>query len=495
MDDLKDQNASPEMELLQHESLVERSYGLCVVMVGLPARGKSYIVKKLSRYLTWLGFEPRVFNVGDLRRTLPGYQFHDHSFFSSSDHEAHLMREELAMNVLSECLDWIGEDPQKVGFFDATNTTIERRQKVRQLCSARGVPTLFIESVCDDKKILEANIAMKLQNRDYKDVDPQIALTDFLRRVAAYEERYVPLSAEEEEEGVRYLKLYNVGKKVTMHLCTGYLPGQIGMFLSNCHIHPRTIFLSRHGQSQDNVKGLLGGDSHLTARGIAYAKALGQFIDSQELDNLTIWTSALHRTRETGKFMNLFSKRRYKIVQSRLLNEIDAGACNHMTYEMVAEKMPEEFRARESDKLRYRYPQGGESYKDLIERLKPMIIELERYHTPVLVICHQAVMRVLLAYFINCTQQHCVRLQCPLNLVVQLTPGPYQCERSDFNLDPVVRELMETEGSVFDQMVYSQDDQQNPNAGDPTQVQEMADAHAQGVGQKPTPKTQARGST
>jgi broad specificity phosphatase PhoE len=34
-----------------------------------------------------------------------------------------------------------------------------------------------------------------------------------------------------------------------------------------------------------------------------------------------------------------------------------------------------QFEARQSDKLRYRYPQGGESYTDVIERLKPMIIE------------------------------------------------------------------------------------------------------------------------
>lgn len=43
---------------------------LILVMVGLPARGKSYIVKMLIRYLTWTGIHAKVFNVGDFRRKL-----------------------------------------------------------------------------------------------------------------------------------------------------------------------------------------------------------------------------------------------------------------------------------------------------------------------------------------------------------------------------------------------------------------------------------------
>ena len=39
-----------------------------------------------------------------------------------------------------------------------------------------------------------------------------------------------------------------------------------------------------------------------------------------------------------------------------------------------------------------------QSYQDLVSRLEPVIMELER-HQNVLVICHQAVARCLLAYF------------------------------------------------------------------------------------------------
>jgi adenylylsulfate kinase-like enzyme len=43
---------------------------LVIAMVGLPARGKSYIVKMIRRYLRWIGFETEVFNVGNYRRKI-----------------------------------------------------------------------------------------------------------------------------------------------------------------------------------------------------------------------------------------------------------------------------------------------------------------------------------------------------------------------------------------------------------------------------------------
>lgn len=41
-------------------------------MVGLPARGKSYITKKLARYLNWLQHDTHIFNVGARRRVAAG---------------------------------------------------------------------------------------------------------------------------------------------------------------------------------------------------------------------------------------------------------------------------------------------------------------------------------------------------------------------------------------------------------------------------------------
>ena len=41
-------------------------------MVGLPARGKSYVTKKIARYLNWLQHDTMIFNVGERRRVAAG---------------------------------------------------------------------------------------------------------------------------------------------------------------------------------------------------------------------------------------------------------------------------------------------------------------------------------------------------------------------------------------------------------------------------------------
>ena len=53
---------------------------LCVVMVGLPARGKTYTARKLARYFSWLGYQSHVFNVGNYRRERFGAKV-DQAFF------------------------------------------------------------------------------------------------------------------------------------------------------------------------------------------------------------------------------------------------------------------------------------------------------------------------------------------------------------------------------------------------------------------------------
>ncbi|CAL8405364.1 unnamed protein product [Arctogadus glacialis] len=159
-----------------------------------------------------------------------------------------------------------------------------------------------------------------------------------------------------------------------------------------------------HGESLGNLQGRLGGELGLSPRGRKFATALAGFVEQQKPRNLKVWSSQLCRSIQTAEDLGT------PYEQWKALNEIDAGLCEDMTYDEMKDRFPEEFALRDEDKYYYRYP-SGESYQDLVQRVEPVIMEMERQEN-VLVICHQAVMRCLLAYFLDKSAGGCT-LQLP----------------------------------------------------------------------------------
>ncbi len=188
---------------------------LVIIMVGLPARGKSYITKKIQRYLSWQQHNTRIFNVGNRRRIAAGmtsptketkepvptsaavddvptaaanillnghpaphideptaldlngtstgpsvnkqHEKIDQSanFFDPKNEAAAKLREQVALETLDELLDYLLHRGGAVGILDATNSTIQRRQllvdHIKQREPKLGI--LFIESVCTDQNV------------------------------------------------------------------------------------------------------------------------------------------------------------------------------------------------------------------------------------------------------------------------------------------------------------------------------------------------------
>ena len=52
-------------------------------------------------------------------------------------------------------------------------------------------------------------------------------------------------------------------------------------YLLNAHIQPRKIWLCIHGETDNDRKGILGGDPELNENGILFSKDLHEFISSQ----------------------------------------------------------------------------------------------------------------------------------------------------------------------------------------------------------------------
>lgn len=523
--------------------IAERDVGakLIILMVGLPARGKSYLVKKIARYLNWLQHPTRIFNVGDRRRVAagPALQENDRtidgalresvrnmsltngtngvehsdslpppamfvngepstsvpssepisplqmsgqvsaldrdrpstvpstppdrldqsaSFFDPENTKAKELREKVAHDTLDDLLRYVLEDGGSVGIFDATNHTQERRQSLIDHIRKRDptINLLFLESRCQDPGLLEANMRLKLSGPDYKDKDPNKSLADFQDRVAQYEKLYQPLGDYEEEKKMPYCSLIDVGRKMVSYHVNGFLSIQTVTYLMNFNLAPRQIWLSRHGESMDNVNGKIGGNSHLSPQGKKYAEALAKFVGEQralwedyqrekqanlhfpprpgdttppnpevtaqmgEERNFCVWTSMLNRSIETAQF---FSDDEFDIKQMRMLDELNAGSMDGMTYADIRDRFPEEYELRKNDKLQYRYPgPGGEGYLDIISRLRKVILEVERMTDHVLLIGHRSITRVLLAYFMGLKQEDISDLDVPLGVAYLLEP-------------------------------------------------------------------------
>ena len=220
------------------------------------------------------------------------------------------------------------------------------------------------------------------------------------------------------------LKLVDAGRKLVVTNAAGsYVISELLSLLHSFSLAPRCIWITVVGETSNDLRGMLGGDSALSRDGLEYARAVRDHVllreQSDELkvgdappEPAMILTGTLRRYAqmvetlsspvpdlEQASVDNAARKRRI-VLQLRGMNELCAGKLDCLSYEQMREHHPREYAARAADKLHYRYPgAGGESYMDLIMRLDSIITMLEQVRGNAIVVCDRAVCRVLLAYF------------------------------------------------------------------------------------------------
>lgn len=64
-----------------------------------------------------------------------------------------------------------------------------------------------------------------------------------------------------------YIKIFNVGSRYLVNRVQDHIQSRIVYYLMNIHVTPRSIYLCRHGESELNLLGRIGGDSGLSTRG------------------------------------------------------------------------------------------------------------------------------------------------------------------------------------------------------------------------------------
>uniref|UniRef100_A0A3B4AH34 6-phosphofructo-2-kinase/fructose-2,6-bisphosphatase 2 n=1 Tax=Periophthalmus magnuspinnatus TaxID=409849 RepID=A0A3B4AH34_9GOBI len=373
-----------------------------IVMIGLPARGKTYMSKKLTRYLNWIGVPTKVFNLGVYRReAVRAYKSYD--FFRHDNEEAMRIRKQCALIALRDVKAYLTEEGGQIAVFDATNTTRERRDLIQAFIKENSFKVFFVESVCDDPEVIAANILeVKVSSPDYPERHRERVMDDFLKRIECYEVTYQPLDPDDYDKDLSFIKVMNVGQRFLVNRVQDYIQSKIVYYLMNIRVHSHCIYLCRHGESCHNMEGRIGGDSELSLRGKQFAHALRDFIEEQRLTDLKVWTSQLRRTIQTAEELGV------PYEQWKILNEIDAGVCEEMTYEMIQQTFPEEFALRDQDKYHYRYP-GGETGQ-CVGHLPPS--------------CDAHYSTEDLPY-----------MKCPLHTVLKLTPVAYGCKVEMFHLN------------------------------------------------------------
>ncbi|KAL7670526.1 hypothetical protein ACOME3_005461 [Neoechinorhynchus agilis] len=391
-----------------------------IVMVGLPARGKTYMAKKLARYLNWIGVETRVFNVGEYRRLAAVSDNQDYEFFDNENESAVNIRNQLALSALDDMCTWLMNYGQ-VGIFDATNSTRSRRDLIVQKCTREFCFRLmFVESICRDENVIKSNIkAVKVHSPDYRNKNEGDAIRDFTERIRKYEKSYEPLD-EVYDEDKSFLKMYDVGESFFVNRITGHVPSRVVYFFMNIHVLPRTIYLTRSSETIGEQEYKLGYHTNLSDRGKEYAHRLGDYFAGENINDLVIWTSEVDSAKQTVSHINAPKE------TWQALNELNAGLFQGMSYKEMAETYREELAQRDADKFHYRYP-NGESYEDLVLRLEPVIMELERAEN-VLVVTHHAVARCIFAYFTNVNSEALPYINVPLHCLIKLTPVAYGCQ-------------------------------------------------------------------
>ncbi|KAI8977104.1 6-phosphofructo-2-kinase-domain-containing protein [Mycotypha africana] len=407
---------------------------VAVITVGLPARGKTHASRSLCRYMRWLGVSTKVFSVGNYRRERLGSLSEE--WFDPNNTKATTARIKVADECLDDLIHWLQTGGGQVAIFDGNNVTEVRRKHIHDKLLNNDIHPLFLEFICNKPDIILANIrSVKISSPDYVGWDPEEAVRDYKRRIKQHEENYETIT----DTTLPFVKNMNAGEQFIVNNVMGYLQSRIVYYLMNLHIHPRTVYFARCGNSLNDNS--YKADANLSPEGEIYAEKLTEFmlayhkekyskVPAEEKRPLTVWTSTQKKALETAiPFVNAG----VPVRQQSVLNQLNPGESDGLTQEELEAKYPEEVAKLRENPYRHRYPRA-ESYHDLAVRLESVIMELEREKNDVLIIAHETVLRCLYAYLFDRPAKEIPFISIPRSFMIEITPSAYGCKESRLQL-------------------------------------------------------------
>ncbi|KAG9313554.1 bifunctional 6-phosphofructo-2-kinase fructose-2,6-bisphosphate 2-phosphatase [Chiua virens] len=442
---------------------------ILILTVGLPARGKTHISRALERYLRWMGVKTQVVSLGDYRRkTLGGAQSLPSDYFTLGEKTPETIALRQKVSDGCEKLIWdFFEQGGQVVVYDANNGSQKARQALAEKFDKEGIHVIMLESICDNKEIIETNIRnVKISSPDYRGWNPDKAVEDYYGRIRDREQSYETIT----ETNWPFIRIFNVGEKIMVNHIRGYLQSRIVFFLMNIHNRFRMIWFARSGQSL--IEHSYKADSDLSPAGWEYAEKLREFVAERRAmaleqngydpseRRLVIWTSTRRRAHHSAwPFQTVqssmsslslnsdpptitdepitahkesASKLKVKVIEKPQMSEINPGVWDGLTPDQAKKFYPEEWARFVKDPYAFRAPRA-ESYHDLSVRLEPVLIELEREKEDLLIIGHSSVIRCLLSYLIGLPASEIPAIEIARGDLLEVMPTSYGVHSQAFH--------------------------------------------------------------
>ena len=165
--------------------------------------------------------------------------------------------------------------------------------------------------------------------------------------------------------------------------------------------HKIRILLARHGQTEWNAQRRFQGktDVPLNESGLNEARMLAVRLKNWPVD--AIYTSPFSRALETAKIVSDLNVNAVRLEVRSELEEMSFGNWEKLSVHDVAKNFPGRYEAWKDDPSKV-VPPGGESFEDVVKRVKPVLDDiLNREDREVLIVAHGGVIRAIVVLLLG----------------------------------------------------------------------------------------------
>lgn len=178
------------------------------------------------------------------------------------------------------------------------------------------------------------------------------------------------------------------------------------------------LYLVRHGECENNIQHIWGGDSLLTPRGENQSREIASYLKNLEFD--TIYHSTRKRAVKTAEII-AESKPGVELVPVPALVERDYGQLEGLTLEETDRKFPG-MKPRDAVGLYYGKI-GGENYEDIRNRVRAFLEKLRSKESPSALVAHQMTNRAILGELLSLPLEKIPFILIPNDCIYEIDLG------------------------------------------------------------------------